>query len=102
MALVEFTEYRPNGRQEQQHLELPDDVAAIAKQIAANGFRFEAEMLMTGHVSLTIADPVIEEDVAIELFRNGPEIHARAEKMIREFDMARALAERAKGATDAE
>lgn len=53
-----------------------------ASQIIKAGYKFEAEVLTTGEVSLTVADPVAGKDVAIEVCGNGPELVDAMDRMI--------------------
>lgn len=58
------------------------DLAVKAKALIDRGYVFEAETLLTGTVSLTVADKEAEEDVAIELCDNGPEVVNAIEKLV--------------------
>jgi hypothetical protein len=60
------------------------DLNAKVKEIIAAGYRFEAEILMTEEVSVTVSDPVEEIDVGIEVCQNGPAVLVAVEKLIRE------------------
>lgn len=79
-----FTQYlRPNGRRQQVHIRRPPDIVRMGMSLIDAGYRFEAEVLSTGRVSLTIAKG--DEDVASELSENGPEIPDRVDKLITDF-----------------
>lgn len=70
---VEVTQYMtPNGRPVLQSTKLPIDSLAAYKDMKKSGCCFEAEMLRTRQVSLTISNG--EEDVDIEIAANGPGI----------------------------
>lgn len=90
MKPVQFTQYlRPNGRRKAISIEVPDEVAALADHVCSKGYRFEVEELMTGHVSLTVCGPSLEEpgetdDIAIELVNNGPDVPPAVERLVRE------------------
>ncbi len=96
--MIEVTQYlRPHGRREQ--VSTPDrapEIEAKAKLIRAAGFQFEAEVLTTGHISLTITSE--EADHAMTLCDNpiSPEApkgpNAALDKMVREFDITEQLA----------
>lgn len=89
---IEFTQFfLPNGRREQVTTEVSDDLRDKVDQILENGFRFEIEVLRTGHVSATINDPIGERDAAFSITTNGPEVQAGIEKMIREFNIVDAM-----------
>jgi hypothetical protein len=73
---IPFTQYlRPDGRQRQAGFpaEGKTYVDAMAMMIR-KGYRFEAEILTTDEVSLTVFDPGREEDIAIEVVANGPDV----------------------------
>ena len=84
-ASVRFIQYlRPNGRQEEMVITgRPPVTVAKAQEIWAAGYRLEAEVLVSGLVSLTISDG--EEDVAVELIDNGPAVPEAVDRMIGEF-----------------
>ena len=86
-ASVRFIQYlRPAGRQKEMLINRPPSIVAKAEEIWAAGYRLEAEVLMSGLVSLTISDG--EEDMAIELVANGPEVPKAVDRMISEFNIA--------------
>ncbi|AGC35744.1 hypothetical protein ACP46_gp59 [Rhizobium phage RHEph06] len=94
MPNVYFTQYlRPDGRKQIISIDRPAHVVAKADHILSHGFRFECEELTTGEVSLTISDDW--GDYAFELCANGPAVPASVDKLILEFDVARALTARA-------
>jgi hypothetical protein len=90
MKPVQFTQYlRPDGRPRATSFEVPDEVADLAAHVISKGYRFESEVLMTGHVSLAVCGPSLEEpgetdDIAIELVNNGPDVPPAVERLIRE------------------
>ena len=84
MRAIPFTLYLlPNGRQVQTSIEVPDEISAMAQEIRARGNRFECEILTTGQVSLTVHNNQTEEDTAIEICANGPEVIKAVEKLVR-------------------
>ena len=87
-ARVRFIQYlRPDGRQVEMFIQdMAPGIVAKAEEIWAAGYRLEAEVLMSGLVSLTISDG--EEDVAVELIANGPEVPKAVDRMISEFNIA--------------
>jgi len=81
MAIV-FTQYlRPDGRRTMTEIDRPPEIEALALKIAAAGGRFESEHLTTGHASLTVA--YLGDDIAIEVCRNGPEVPAAVDRLVR-------------------
>ena len=82
MPDIPFTQYKyPDGRKVPLEVDRPFRIWAKAMALIAQGFRFEAEVLQTtGEVSLTIADD--EEDLAIEVCSNGPEVLTAVDKLI--------------------
>lgn len=68
--MIEFTQYlRPNGRKVLVGIDCSPEIQTLARQIIEKGYEFECEELRTGDVSLTITDPVEEQDVDIEIVR---------------------------------
>jgi hypothetical protein len=66
---VEIWEYkRPNGMSVPHPLEVSKDTFDQCGLIQSKGFRFECELLTTGHVSATITDD--DADHAITVFAN--------------------------------
>jgi hypothetical protein len=93
-ATVPFRQYlRPDGRRQSGCFPVSDEVASKAEAIIAAGHRFECESLTSGHVSLTIHHLASEEDVAIEVVRNGPGVKEAIERMINGFSVAAGAAE---------
>ena len=87
---VEVTQFmRPDGRQRLQHTDLPDHLAPDYLLMQRAGFRFEAEMLMTGIISVTISGH--GEDAAIALCPNGPEIQIHMAEMLANHDWERRI-----------
>lgn len=80
---IKFTQYLlPDGRQKQITVDRPDEIEKMADSIISRGLRFEAEMLTTGAISLTVHDPKEEDDIDIEVVANGPEVPVAIDRMI--------------------
>lgn len=72
---IQFTQFlRPNGRTTPITIDRPPAIEARADTLYARGYRFEAEVLTTGHVSLTVVDRAEGVDLEIEVVPNGPKI----------------------------
>lgn len=83
--MIPFTQFlRPDGRQVPVQVHRPADIEAKARAILAAGFVFECEQLITGHVSLTIANS--KEDVAIEICHNDRAVLAAVDRLITRFN----------------
>lgn len=76
----------PNGRQEPTSLPVDDpSTGKLASEILmTKRYRFECEVLRTGQVSVTCADSQEQEDIAIEVCRNGPAVTAAVSKMVKD------------------
>lgn len=86
---IPFTQYLlPNGRRIIRSIEKYGEVAEKAQEIINKGLRFEAEVLATGEISLTITDEK-EGDLAIEICRNGPDVPKAVDTLIKEFPLDR-------------
>jgi hypothetical protein len=93
MQPIAFIQYlRPTGFRKTISIDRPSDIAAKADEINAAGFRLECETLTTGHVSLTIADPL--GDYAIEVCGNDEAVPLAVDRLISEFDIGRAIERR--------
>jgi hypothetical protein len=80
---ITFTQYlRPDGQQVDIYFPAPDHLYLLAEELIADGYRFEAEVLTTGEISLTVSDG--EEDIAIQLCPNSPGIEKFVGKLIEE------------------
>jgi len=80
MITVPFTQYvRPNGRTRPIEIDVPDEVGEKALKVIERGGKFEAECI-DGDISLTCHYE--DEDIAIELCRNGPEVPKAVETLI--------------------
>ena len=88
MPQIMMTQYlRPNGLKRETWVEVPRDQYNKAVSIVAAGFVFESEVLTTGDVRFTIADPKEEIDVGIEVCPNGPEVHNTLKRLIMDFKL---------------
>ena len=86
MGTIPFTQYlRPDGRKTRVYVKRPMPIAARAQLIIEKGHRFECEMLQTGDVSVTVFDLDKEEDVAIRICANGPEVLDAVDSIIEEL-----------------
>ena len=55
MGSIPFTQYKlPHGARIEVSINRPEAIAEKAKRIIEAGYRFECEILTTGHVSFTI------------------------------------------------
>lgn len=80
---IPFTQFiRPNGDTRTQWVARSGELADKAQAIIRNGLRFEAEVLTTGEVSLTVHDRKTGEDVAIEVCSNGPPVVDAIDRLI--------------------
>ena len=91
MTFIPFTQFlRPDGRTKTISIDRPDTVAAVARTILDQGYRFECEVLTTGDVSLTITNDD-DGDVDVEVTKNGPGLIGEAvDRLITRFAIARA------------
>ena len=77
---VDVVQYlRPSGTQRSTTTML-DIPSYLYEQMRKHECRFEAEILITGEVSLTISDT--EQDLDIEIVSNGPEVQKAMERML--------------------
>lgn len=91
--IVKFTQYlRPNGRKRDIYTEVTDELGPQIDQIIVNGFNFTAEVVAETMVVLTISDD--RADYEMHVCQNGTEVPETIERMIRAFDLDRALEER--------
>jgi len=84
--MIPFTQYlRPDGRKKAIDIEMPAPIEHLAFTFINAGGRYEAEELRTGEVSLTAVYEVDgeDQDIAIELCPNGPEVVTAVEKLVR-------------------
>lgn len=82
---IPFTQYlRPDGRTVQVTFNRPEEIEEKALAITAQGYRFECEVLITGHVSLTITNDE-DGDVSIELSPLGTDYLPFVDKLIERF-----------------
>lgn len=83
---IQITQYmRPDGRQEVRTTPIRDDLADQYDKIRRCGANLTAEVLMTGEVSLCIADSKVEDDFDIRVVANGPAVTQAWESMIGGF-----------------
>jgi len=81
--MIPFTQYvRPDGRKRPVTINRPAEIEAKARALLLMGLRLEAEVLTTGHVSFTVYDPVIEQDIVQEVVQNGPGVDAAIDRLV--------------------
>lgn len=82
--IVEVTQFKlPDGRKVLQTVNVSDDCQEGYKEMLESSCRLTSEILMDGHVSLCIESK--EEDYAIEIVENGPEVIETIENMLKNF-----------------
>lgn len=84
--MVPFTQYHlPDGRKSDTGIDRPADIEALAQSFIDRGGWFEAEVLTTGHVSLTACFdmPDGDNDIEIELVPNGPGVPEAVDRLVR-------------------
>ena len=80
---VEVTQYLlPDGRQKRFTTELPADSEAAYGDMLARGCRLEAEVMLTGEVSLAVVNPSEQRDVDNEVVFNGPAVQVALVAML--------------------
>ena len=80
---IPFTQYLlPDGRTRPMRVPVVGDIAEKADKILKHGWRFEAEILTTGQVSLTVFDGEEDENVAIEIIKNGPLVTKAVDRLV--------------------
>ena len=98
---IPFTQYlRPDGRKRPVIFTVAGDTAVKADKVLRRGWRFEAEVLVTGEVSLTVEDDEDDEYPcqAIQIVPNGPEVPKAVERLVN--DAAEQAAKDSHDATD--
>lgn len=75
----------PDGRERENTVELPIAVEQAYKTMTADGCRFEAEVLPGGQVSVSIANPSMEEDIDIMVTGNGPAVQDGMVNMLERY-----------------
>jgi hypothetical protein len=64
----------PDGRKVNKETDLPILFEPLYRDMLDHGCRFEAEVLTTDQVSVTIFDPETEDDIDISIVKNGPAV----------------------------
>lgn len=95
---IPFTQYlRPNGRTRAESISRPPEIELLARRWIDAGGKFEAEVLTTGHVSLSAAMRIDEDsdtfspapdgewhDVVMRICENGPQVLDAVDALVRE------------------
>ena len=83
MFEIPFTQYLlPDGRRRPIGFGVEGETEAKARAVLDHGWVFEAEILTTGEISLTVSDG--EDDRAIVVVANGPGMAAAVEGLVAE------------------
>jgi len=90
---IKMTQYlMPNGHQTPVEIARPPEIEQLANELIAAGYRFEAELLMTGVVSFEVVGPEDEEgdptSLAMGLVPNGPGVPEAVDALVREAHQA--------------
>ena len=80
---VQVTQYiSPNGRMRFTTTDLPIEYEQLYENMVSRKCKFEAEVLSTGEVSLTIFDMLRGEDADIRIVENGPAVQETMARML--------------------
>lgn len=80
---IPFTQFiRPSGRPQPVTVDRPAEIEAMAQELIEAGYRFEIEVLTTGHINMDCVRPGADEPLAGELSRNGPEVLEAVDRMV--------------------
>jgi hypothetical protein len=84
---IPFTQYlRPHGRSQIITIDMPDEIETAAIRLIDLGYRFEAEVLMNGLISMTCTghDPRVgeEQDIALEVTQNNKTVPAAVARLV--------------------
>lgn len=80
--MIPFTQYLlPDGDKREIAIERPADIEERATAVINRNARFEAEVLTTGEISLTVHYK--EEDIAIEICSNGPSVPEAVDRLVK-------------------
>ncbi len=83
---IPFTQYlRPNGAKKAGGFDRPPEVEAVAHELIALGVHFDAEILVTGHLSLTaehddLDDPVLA--IAVFMQESPDNVGRRVDQLV--------------------
>jgi hypothetical protein len=87
MTEIPFTQFlRPSGERRQTFIDMPREVALLAKRFLEEGGRYTSEMIRPGEVNLCAEFTIDDErrDIVSLIAQNGPDIVDAVEKLIRE------------------
>lgn len=81
---IPFTQYLlPDGRKKAESIARPAAIEALARRFIDAGGYFECEML-TDMETVSLTAGIDDEDIAIRLARNGPDIPVSIDALVRE------------------
>lgn len=89
--MILFTQFLlPDGRRELRTFDAGAEVNSLANELIGAGYRFECEVLRTGHVHMDCCGPTREGDgpIALQVSSNGPEVVAAVEQLVRDAHAA--------------
>lgn len=80
---IPFTQYlQPEGRTRRAEIDRPGEIEDMAQELLEYGWTFEAEVLNTGEVNLTVFDG--EQDVVGRVVPNGPAVPNAVDEIVKE------------------
>lgn len=84
---IPFTQFvLPDGRRRRVFIDRPEHIEEAAEAIMAQGYRFEIEVLTTGHVSMTVTDD--DGDLCVEVVPNDHRVSPAVDRLV---EQARAM-----------
>ena len=82
LETIAFTQYMmPRGRKVPMLVKRPEAIIKMANTVRTLGGVFEAEILTTGEVSLTVHYD--DEDIAIAVVPNGPDVPGAVDELVK-------------------
>lgn len=82
-ADIPFTQFMlPDGRRVETSISRPTAIGDTAQRLIESGHEFQVEMLTTGEISVTCFNVADEQDIAIEICPNGPEVPLAVDKVV--------------------
>lgn len=90
---IPFTQYvLPDGHRKEGGFDRSEPIEAIARELLAEGVHFDAEVLSTGHVSLTAEKDDLDDPVlAIRVIRNDERVGLAVDQLVADASLMLAV-----------
>jgi len=84
--MIPFTQFlMPDGRIRDGGFKRSAEIEKMAAEVLDTGGRFTSEMLSTGEISIAYEKQGEDQDVEVDVVKNGPEVLGAVDRMVKKL-----------------